>query len=107
PNNNPLQRLAYGANNRIYHLAVPNATPEKNPAMKEQSDRTDQDSDILETYFSLDVKETTNGRPQPLLQEPHYGSRPQPYSVIGNVQGVSENSMQREKFVSGMVGDTL
>lgn len=32
-------------------------------------------------YFGfVSVKENANGRPQPLLQEPHYGSRPQPYS---------------------------
>lgn len=31
--------------------------------------------------FSFTVKEnTSNGRPQPLLQEPHFGSRPQPFS---------------------------
>jgi hypothetical protein len=33
---------------------------------------------LMELFVS--VKENTNGRPQPLLQEPHYGSRPQPYS---------------------------
>ncbi|XP_017771210.1 PREDICTED: heterogeneous nuclear ribonucleoprotein L isoform X2 [Nicrophorus vespilloides] len=30
------------------------------------------------------MKENTNGRPQPLLQEPHYGSRPQPYTPYPN-----------------------
>ncbi|CAH1125133.1 unnamed protein product [Ceutorhynchus assimilis] len=37
------------------------------------------DSESWDYTISL-VKENTNGRPQPLLQEPHYGSRPQPYS---------------------------
>jgi heterogeneous nuclear ribonucleoprotein L len=32
------------------------------------------------------VKENTNGRPQPLLQEPHYGSRPQPYNPYPSEQ---------------------
>lgn len=31
-------------------------------------------------YILVPAKDNANGRPQPLLQEPHYGSRPQPYS---------------------------
>lgn len=37
---------------------------------------------VVEFFFFVTVKENTNGRPQPLLQEPHYGSRPQPYSKL-------------------------
>ncbi|XP_076262988.1 heterogeneous nuclear ribonucleoprotein L isoform X2 [Rhynchophorus ferrugineus] len=37
------------------------------------------DSESWDYTVSL-IKENTNGRPQPLLQEPHFGSRPQPYN---------------------------
>lgn len=37
------------------------------------------DSESWDYTISM-IKENTNGRPQPLLQEPHYGSRPQPFN---------------------------
>jgi len=41
------------------------------------------DADSWDYTVSMIKESNTNGRPQPLLQEPHYGSRPQPYSGYG------------------------
>jgi heterogeneous nuclear ribonucleoprotein L len=53
-------------------LKIDFAKPEKLNVHKNDSESWD--------YTVSMMKENTNGRPQPLLQEPHYGSRPQPYS---------------------------
>lgn len=44
------------------------------------------DSESWDYTVSSMMKENTNGRPQPLLQEPHYGSRPQPYNPYPSEQ---------------------
>ncbi|XP_050301094.1 heterogeneous nuclear ribonucleoprotein L isoform X2 [Anthonomus grandis grandis] len=53
-------------------LKIDFAKPEKLNVHKNDSESWD--------YTVSLVKENTNGRSQPLLQEPHYGSRPQPYN---------------------------
>ncbi|KAL1517607.1 hypothetical protein ABEB36_001348 [Hypothenemus hampei] len=53
-------------------LKIDFAKPEKLNVHKNDSESWD--------YTVSMVKENANGRPQPLLQEPHYGSRPQPYN---------------------------
>ncbi|XP_066151258.1 heterogeneous nuclear ribonucleoprotein L [Euwallacea fornicatus] len=53
-------------------LKIDFAKPEKLNVHKNDSESWD--------YTVSLVKENANGRPQPLLQEPHYGSRPQPYN---------------------------
>ncbi|XP_030755892.1 heterogeneous nuclear ribonucleoprotein L isoform X2 [Sitophilus oryzae] len=53
-------------------LKIDFAKPEKLNVHKNDSESWDYTVSLL--------KENTNGRPQPLLQEPHFGSRPQPYN---------------------------
>ncbi|XP_049819298.1 heterogeneous nuclear ribonucleoprotein L isoform X2 [Aethina tumida] len=59
-------------------LKIDFAKPEKLNVHKNDSESWDYTVSLL--------KENTNGRPQPLLQEPHYGSRPQPYNPYPSEQ---------------------
>ncbi|XP_008191778.1 heterogeneous nuclear ribonucleoprotein L isoform X1 [Tribolium castaneum] len=59
-------------------LKIDFAKPEKLNVHKNDSESWD--------YTVSMMKENTNGRPQPLLQEPHYGSRPQPYNPYPSEQ---------------------
>ncbi|CAH1099009.1 unnamed protein product [Psylliodes chrysocephalus] len=60
-------------------LKIDYAKPEKLNVHKNDSESWD--------YTVTLLKETTNnGRPQPLLQEPHFGSRPQPYNPFPGEQ---------------------
>ncbi|XP_018561634.1 heterogeneous nuclear ribonucleoprotein L isoform X2 [Anoplophora glabripennis] len=59
-------------------LKIDFAKPEKLNVHKNDSESWDYTVSLL--------KENANGRPQPLLQEPHYGSRPQPYNPYPNEQ---------------------
>ncbi|XP_022918490.1 heterogeneous nuclear ribonucleoprotein L isoform X2 [Onthophagus taurus] len=48
------------------------------------------DSESWDYTVSMIKENTNNGRPQPLLQEPHYGSRPQPYNPYSGEQRYEE-----------------
>lgn len=54
-------------------LKIDFAKPEKLNVHKNDSESWDYTTTLLK-------ENTNNGRPQPLLQEPHFGSRPQPYN---------------------------
>lgn len=61
-------------------LKIDFAKPEKLNVHKNDSESWD--------YTISMAKENVNGRPQPLLQEPHYGSRPQPYNAEAIRSGI-------------------
>lgn len=68
------------------------------------------DSESWDYTVSLLKENTNNGRPQPLLQEPHFGSRPQPYSAFPSEQQRYEeicSSQGGESFGGGGGPDTF
>ncbi|CAG9856177.1 unnamed protein product [Phyllotreta striolata] len=60
-------------------LKIDYAKPEKLNVHKNDSESWDYTVTLLK-------ESTNNGRPQPLLQEPHFGSRPQPYNPFSGEQ---------------------
>ncbi|XP_065160499.1 heterogeneous nuclear ribonucleoprotein L isoform X2 [Atheta coriaria] len=66
-------------------LKIDFAKPDKLNVHKNDSESWDY------TVSMVPAKDNANGRPQPLLQEPHYGSRPQPYNPYPSEQARYED----------------